>query len=131
MQEISTQAKSSPTIESQQPPAAEQLPPQPLEQRQRRRDKKTSVTTNAAAAAQTTPQQPKLSISSLSEVEEKADLDFLASLEKRSPAQETTLVKEEAEMDELPPAVGGVVPVQILETEKKDLEDWLDDFLDE
>ena len=129
MQEISTQAKSSPTIESQQPSAAEQLPPQPLEQRQRRRDKKTSVTTNAVAAAPTTPQQPKLSISSVSEVEEKADLDFLASLEKRSPAQETTLVKEE--VDELPAAVGGVVPVQILEAEKKDLEDWLDDFLDE
>ena len=90
------------------------------------------MTTNAVAAAPTTPQQPpKLSISSVSEVDEKADLDFLASLEKRSPAQETTLVKEEAEIDELPAAVGGVVPVQILEAEKKDLEDWLDDFLDE
>ena len=57
--------------------------------------------------------------------EEKEDLDFLESLEAGAPPAEGG---DKARPD----AAVVVVPVQIIkEEEKKDLEDWLDDFLDD
>ena len=57
--------------------------------------------------------------------EEKEDLDFLDSLEAGAPPAEGG---DKARPD----AAVVVVPVQIIkEEEKKDLEDWLDDFLDD
>ena len=56
---------------------------------------------------------------------EKEDLDFLESLE----ADALAVGGHE---DKARPGAATVVPVQIIrEEEKKDLEDWLDDFLDD
>ncbi len=102
----------SPVAVTQDPPVVVP-PPSPLEQRPRKSDRR-DVNTSAAAAATES---------------ERDDLDFLNSLTR--PGN----VTEEAERESLSEerAVGrssGVVPVQIVaEKDKKELEDWLDDFL--
>ena len=88
-------------------PTADQPPP--LEQRTRRsRDKPADV--KSEAAHHTT---------------EHDDLEFLDSLDKPALAE-----KEDVLQQGVGEASPGVVPVKIIqEEEKKDLEDWLDDFL--
>ncbi len=101
----------SPVAVTQDPPVVVP-PPSPLEQWPRKSDRR-GVNPSAAATES-----------------ERDDLDFLNSLTR--PGN----VTEEAERESLSEerAVGstssGVVPVQIVvEKDKKELEDWLDDFL--
>ena len=96
-----------------------ELPSQPLDQRVRRKDRKPEP----AGETETEKKKPSgpvpvASVPPPRTAEETDDLEFLESLDKPAPAAEPNL-----------PAPG-VVPVKIVkEEEKKDLEDWLDDFL--
>jgi len=108
---------------------------QPLEQRVRKREKKPEVMSQKSESispkSETLNQKPEFSLQKLDSAstkpvinltsDEKADLEFLESL--------TEPLKPPVK--EVGSAGAGVVPVQILQEEKKDLEDWLDDFLDE
>jgi len=108
---------------------------QPLEQRVRKREKKPEVMSQKSESispkSETLNQKPESSLQKLDSAstkpvinltsDEKADLEFLESL--------TEPLKPPVK--EVGSAGAGVVPVQILQEEKKDLEDWLDDFLDE
>jgi hypothetical protein len=102
----------SPVAVTQDPPVAIP-PPSPLEQRTRKSDRQ-SLNTSAAAAAATES--------------ERDDLDFLNSLTR--PGDVTEDAKLESLSEDRPVGSSGVVPVQIVaEKDKKELEDWLDDFL--
>jgi len=108
---------------------------QPLEQRVRKREKKPEVMSQKSESispkSETLNQKPESSLQKLDSAstkpvinltsDEKADLEFLESLAEPL----------EPPVKEVGSAGAGVVPVQILQEEKKDLEDWLDDFLDE
>jgi len=108
---------------------------QPLEQRVRKREKRPEVMSQKSESispkSETLNQKPESSLQKLDSAstkpvinltsDEKADLEFLESL--------TEPLKPPVK--EVGSAGAGVVPVQILQEEKKDLEDWLDDFLDE
>lgn len=108
---------------------------QPLEQRVRKREKKPEVMSQKSESispkSETLNQKPESSLQKLDSAstkpvinltsDEKADLEFLESLTEPL----------EPPVKEVGSAGAGVVPVQILQEEKKDLEDWLDDFLDE
>ncbi len=97
-----------------QDPSVEIPPPSPLEQRPRKSDRR-GVNPSAAAAAAATES-------------ERDDLDFLNSLTR--PGDVTEEAERESLSEERPVGNGGVVPVQIVaEKDKKELEDWLDDFL--
>jgi len=108
---------------------------QPLEQRVRKREKRPEVMSqkpeSISPKSETLNQKPESSLQKLDSAstkpvinltsDEKADLEFLESLTEPL----------EPPVKEVGSAGAGVVPVQILQEEKKDLEDWLDDFLDE
>jgi len=108
---------------------------QPLEQRVRKREKRPEVMSQKSESisqkSETHNQKPESSLQKLDSAsmkpvinltsDEKADLEFLESLTEPL----------EPPVKEVGSAGAGVVPVQILQEEKKDLEDWLDDFLDE
>lgn len=98
----------SPVAVTQDPPVVVP-PPSPLEQRTRKIDRR-GVNPSAAATES-----------------ERDDLDFLNSLTRPGAVTERESLSEESPVGS---TSSGVVPVQIVaEKDKKELEDWLDDFL--
>jgi len=86
--------------------------PSPLEQRTRKSDRR-DVNSSAAATES-----------------ERDDLDFLNSLTRPGAVTEDVKLTSLSEESPVGSSSSGVVPVQIVaEKDKKELEDWLDDFL--
>ncbi len=100
----------SPIAVTQDPPVVVPAP-SPLEQRTRKSDRQSLHTSAAAVATES----------------ERDDLDFLNSLTRPGAVTERESLSEESPVGS---TSSGVVPVQIVaEKDKKELEDWLDDFL--